>query len=1221
MGEPQDTLLLEENTVGDKYPTKFTLSDPNEPVYIRGVEDPPDTPSPPDYQTTKSSIGKWLEVVGEGGQTDARMNLTFHYTADDVKNIEESTLSVWKYNGTAWDAGSGLINAWNGTRWHDLNRHEIGVEVEKLCIFAPLGGLAVHNLRIPRDYETITEALDDFDFQDGDTITVDEGYSGTKENINIGAKEVKLKSSSGTPASVTLTALDPYEPAVLVRYSDDVEIDGFVVTGATGSQGVRMVACENSKVTNSRIEGNFFGAIITADNYQSPEKSKNCKITDCTITGNDHGAVYINSSDDCVVIGCTLSGAVGLGLEKTQNTYISGNTLKDCADYGVTDNFGKNNEITGNTVTGGRLGFYLYDSESDIIKENSVTDTTGTGIVLEETEECTFTGNSVTGSPLGIACEESDTNTFTGTVISGKDAGGSELVGIDLKDSDSNTFTRCTVSDLKSVGYAVTGVVIEGAAGHNTFETCTFSGFEASRADGARLFASGNSIINSTFTDFRGAAGGASAVFNGVNSTGNIIRKCSVSEIYAAENATAFRIEGAKHLTIKDCTAGAINPENTSSFVIFKDSEYSNVIESTAFGNNAEIHELRAAGDLTVSNTTDIPPDGDGLYNIGHYLNLSTGSSAEAWLSFDYTDEDLGGKDPALLSLWRNEGTGWQQLPQPNGVNTAEHYVYADNITKFSVFAPMWSGKDLPVADFTAEPTEGNAPLRVVFTDRSKNAVTWKWDFGDGSTSTERNPLIHTYDIFGTYFVSLTVSGIYGSDTCIKLITVRDVPPGPSMNTDNMHLRDNVSTVFAAGGIQQVSFNSSESSSGEISCRNIILRNSGINVTIITDGLTNTSGTYSGNVTGVNLSSDPLTSDMGGNVGNASFSFNASMPRYNPGALIEASMYERPGDSIMRGFNNTARQNGFNINSTAYAVYISKSNFTENDSVSNAVLRFTAGNAWVNANGGTGAVRIMRAADNGTCEMLSSVMIGIDFYGNPIFAAPSPNGFSAFAMVAVSAVPSPSPGPSGGSSSSSGGGGSGGDTVASSSVSVKAGVPAAFKVKDSPVYEADIKFNRDLSSVLLTVNTRSTVPPGVHEKPDLEVYRYLTFELYKADPADVSSAGIRFAVPLATVSGREVVLLHYTDGKWVKLPTVKTGEKDGNALFSAETASLSSFAIAFDEPAGEVIKAEKTEKDVTVTEKTDEKDAPLPAASPGFGLLVLLLAAAGFVLVLHRKNE
>ncbi len=50
-----------------------------------------------------------------------------------------------------------------------------------------------------------------------------------------------------------------------------------------------------------------------------------------------------------------------------------------------------------------------------------------------------------------------------------------------------------------------------------------------------------------------------------------------------------------------------------------------------------------------------------------------------------------------------------------------------------------------PVADFTAEPLIGVAPMTVKFTNLSKCAVAWKWDFGDGSEiSTERDP-IHTY--------------------------------------------------------------------------------------------------------------------------------------------------------------------------------------------------------------------------------------------------------------------------------------------------------------------------------------------------------------------------------------------------------------------------------------------------------------------------------------------
>jgi len=50
-----------------------------------------------------------------------------------------------------------------------------------------------------------------------------------------------------------------------------------------------------------------------------------------------------------------------------------------------------------------------------------------------------------------------------------------------------------------------------------------------------------------------------------------------------------------------------------------------------------------------------------------------------------------------------------------------------------------------PVADFTATPTSGNAPLLVQFTDTSMgNPTGWVWNFGDGSIATEQNPY-HLY--------------------------------------------------------------------------------------------------------------------------------------------------------------------------------------------------------------------------------------------------------------------------------------------------------------------------------------------------------------------------------------------------------------------------------------------------------------------------------------------
>lgn len=73
-----------------------------------------------------------------------------------------------------------------------------------------------------------------------------------------------------------------------------------------------------------------------------------------------------------------------------------------------------------------------------------------------------------------------------------------------------------------------------------------------------------------------------------------------------------------------------------------------------------------------------------------------------------------------------------------------------------------------PVAAFTASPTSGYAPLKVVFTDKSTGTPTsWNWNFGDGTSSTTRNP-VHKYNKAGKYTVTLTVKNAKGSNKITK---------------------------------------------------------------------------------------------------------------------------------------------------------------------------------------------------------------------------------------------------------------------------------------------------------------------------------------------------------------------------------------------------------------------------------------------------------------------
>ena len=59
---------------------------------------------------------------------------------------------------------------------------------------------------------------------------------------------------------------------------------------------------------------------------------------------------------------------------------------------------------------------------------------------------------------------------------------------------------------------------------------------------------------------------------------------------------------------------------------------------------------------------------------------------------------------------------------------------------------------------FSASPTSGKTPLTVNFTDHSTGSPnSWNWTFGDGTYSTEKNP-VHIYREPGKYSVTLTLN-------------------------------------------------------------------------------------------------------------------------------------------------------------------------------------------------------------------------------------------------------------------------------------------------------------------------------------------------------------------------------------------------------------------------------------------------------------------------------
>lgn len=159
----------------------------------------------------------------------------------------------------------------------------------------------------------------------------------------------------------------------------------------------------------------------------------------------------------------------------------------------------------------------------------------------------------------------------------------------------------------------------------------------------------------------------------------------------------------------------------------------------------------------------------------------ATPTAGAAPLLVQFTDQSTDGTSPISTWSW-NFGDGnvsTEENPaysyETDGTYTVALTVTSadgsDTETKTGYITVDSAAATPPTASFTATPTSGAAPLEVHFTDTStagSSAITaWNWDFGDSSTSSDRNP-VHTYDTAGTYSVSLTATTADGSDEALQ---------------------------------------------------------------------------------------------------------------------------------------------------------------------------------------------------------------------------------------------------------------------------------------------------------------------------------------------------------------------------------------------------------------------------------------------------------------------
>ncbi len=177
--------------------------------------------------------------------------------------------------------------------------------------------------------------------------------------------------------------------------------------------------------------------------------------------------------------------------------------------------------------------------------------------------------------------------------------------------------------------------------------------------------------------------------------------------------------------------------------------------------------------------------------NYAYDYSFSHGESGKLHMEFYITPFDYAspeGPEKSVESrLYENKKIGlcWAVIDydgkeQNNGFwNLSRHHQVYGNASMQRLFTLM------PLEPQFRKPLECNWTFSVVpdtrtvcFRDNSYGDISsWHWDFGDGTTSDEQNP-VHTYERdFAHYVVTLTVTGPKGSARSCKVweVCVRDL--------------------------------------------------------------------------------------------------------------------------------------------------------------------------------------------------------------------------------------------------------------------------------------------------------------------------------------------------------------------------------------------------------------------------------------------------------------
>jgi agmatine deiminase len=188
---------------------------------------------------------------------------------------------------------------------------------------------------------------------------------------------------------------------------------------------------------------------------------------------------------------------------------------------------------------------------------------------------------------------------------------------------------------------------------------------------------------------------------------------------------------------------------------------------------DATAAELAAAGFEVIRMNFEAEISYGGSSFDADYLNWGVGNGWVILVGFD---------NPATDNAARAQLEAWFPNRDVHVIEMLDSWIEGGGVHCHTNDQPAPSTIGAPpVAHFGVASTTGTAPFDAQFDDSSTGGATvWEWDFGDGGTSTEPDP-VHTYSLDGAYTVSLTARSAAGSSTFERTDYILVPEPGKSL--------------------------------------------------------------------------------------------------------------------------------------------------------------------------------------------------------------------------------------------------------------------------------------------------------------------------------------------------------------------------------------------------------------------------------------------------------